>query len=743
MQHDFLKVGCSCLEFSGSCIYFEKIYPPSFFISCAIFTTMEVKEEMLALAEKLKIYQDTYYKEGKSLVSDSEYDRLTDRLIALEKEFPDYAAPDSPTKRVGSDLTNDFPEIQHTIPVLSLDKAYSEESVLDFFTRTIDKTGGELSFAAEEKIDGISMVLYYEDGILVRAVTRGNGSVGNDVTPNIVTIPSIPLSLPEPLDIAVRGEVYLPKKEFEKVNATLPEDERAANPRNLAAGTVRRQKSQEAARIPLDMYCYEGFWGDEDSTPKDHLHIMKKLSDLGFRINPDFAFFSRTKEEAERKLKEAGLEGAPYGFGDLKEYISQMTEKRPGLDHEIDGLVFKINELGVRNNLGYTEHHPRWAIAYKFESPQAESVLLGITIQVGRTGRITPVAEIAPTSLGGSTIRRATLHNQEYIDSLELAIGDKVSITKRGDVIPAVEEVVEKNESGNTTYHIPSTCPCCGTELVHKGVHLFCPNYNCPDQAKGRISFFSSRDQMDIDSLGPKTVELLWKNKLLSRVEDIYTLDYSEILERKIPGIGEKTVEALKKAVIQSKERPYRTVLASLGIPDCGAKTAQLLSEGGFDSLEKLRLASERGDTSVFLSIKGMGEETAKTLIEAFKDPNLLQTIQAFTSLGLHVSEDMDKKEEGEEPQIFQGEVWCVTGSFENFNPRSKALKEIEKRGGRTVSSVTGKTTHLLAGKGGGSKRAEAEKLGVKIISEDEFLLLLDIKTGEKKEEEAIEGFLF
>ena len=444
---------------------------------------MDVKEEMIALAEKLKIYQDTYYKEGKSLVSDSEYDRLTDRLIALEKEFPDYAAPDSPTKRVGSDLTNDFPEVQHTIPVLSLDKAYSDESVLDFFSRSIEKKGGELSFAAEEKIDGISMVLYYEDGILVRAVTRGNGSVGNDVTPNIVTIPSIPLSLPEPLDIAVRGEVYLPKKEFEKVNATLPEDEKAANPRNLAAGTVRRQKSQEAARIPLDMYCYEGFWGDESATPKDHLHIMKKLSDLGFRINPDFAFFSRTKEEAEERLKEAGLEGDGYGFSDIKEYISRMTQKRPGLDHEIDGLVFKINELDVRQEFGYTEHHPRWAIAYKFESPQAETVLEGITIQVGRTGRITPVAETEPVSLGGSTIKRATLHNQEYIDSLELAIGDRVSITKRGDVIPAVEEVVEKNEVGNTTYKIPLFCPCCGTPLVHKGVHLFCPNYDCPDQA--------------------------------------------------------------------------------------------------------------------------------------------------------------------------------------------------------------------------------------------------------------------
>ena len=243
--------------------------------------------------------------------------------------------------------------------------------------------------------------------------------------------------------------------------------------------------------------------------------------------------------------------------------------------------------------------------------------------------------------------------------------------------------------------------------------------------------------------MGPKTVELLWNNKLLKRVEDIYTLDYSKALEMKIPGIGEKTVDALKKSVEESKNRPYATVLSSLGIPDCGTKTARLLSEGGFDSLEKLRLAAEKGDTAPFLAIKGMGEETAKTLIEAFRDPNLLSTINALTAIGLHVSEEMDKKEEEDKPQIFTGEVWCVTGSFENFNPRSKALKEIEMRGGRTVSSVTSKTTHLLAGKGGGSKRADAEKLGVKIITEDEFLLLLGVKLGEKQSDGPQDGFLF
>ncbi|MBQ0070276.1 MAG: NAD-dependent DNA ligase LigA [Spirochaetales bacterium] len=700
---------------------------------------MEVREEIAELVEKLKVYQDTYYKEGVSLVSDAEYDRLTDRLIALEKENPEYVLPDSPTRRVGSDLTNDFPEVEHSIPVLSLDKAYSKDEVLSFFSKSVDKTGGALSFTAEEKIDGISMVLYYEDGVLVRAVTRGNGIVGNDVTPNIVTIHSIPLSLPEPLDLVVRGEVYLPKAEFLRVNETLPEGEKAANPRNLAAGTVRRQKSQEAARIPLDMYCYEGFWADSEQTPKDHLHILSKLKSLGFRINPDFGFVDATKESARKKLEEAGLEGMPFGFSDLQEYITLMTERRPGLDHEIDGLVFKINELGVREEFGYTEHHPRWAIAYKFESPQAQAVLEGVTCQVGRTGRITPVAEITPTLLNGSTIRRATLHNQEYIDELELAVGDTVSITKRGDVIPAVEEVVEKNGVGNTTYVLPSVCPCCGGKLEKKGAHLFCTNYNCPDQAKGRISFFASRDQMDIETLGPKTVDILFEANILKRVEDIYRVDYD--FAKGLPGLGEKSIELLKSGVKESIGRPYRTVLASLGIPEIGKKSADILASGGFDSIEKLRLAAEANDVASFVAIKGLGEETARNLIAAFQDPELMKTVFALGEAGLHLSEDMDKTDEVSYDAVFAGQVWCATGSFENYNPRSKALAEIEKRGGRTVSSVTSKTTHLLAGRGGGGKRADALKYGVTIVSEEEFLALLGQDVPKKEEPE--QGMLF
>ena len=691
---------------------------------------MSIKEDIDKLTSELRVYQDKYYKEGISLVSDSEYDRLSDKLAALEKEHPEFMHPDSPTLRVGSDLTNDFPEVRHTIPVLSLDKAYSDASVLDFFSKSIDKEGGMLSFAAEEKIDGISMVLYYEGGILVRAVTRGNGEIGNDVTSNIMTIHTVPLKLTEPVDIAVRGEVFIRKADFERFNAAEPdESKRAANPRNLTAGAVRRQKSSEARLVPMDIFCYEGFWQDKDNTPTDHISILSTLKHLGFQINPHLSFFAETKEEASRKLQAAGLEGDAYSFAEIDSYIKKKTAERGDLPYEIDGLVFKINELDVRERFGYTEHHPRWAIAYKFESPQAEAKLLGITVQVGRTGRITPVAEITPTKLGGSTIRRATLHNQEYIDELELAIGDTVSISKRGDVIPAVEAVIDKNEEGNTTFRLPLSCPCCGTGIVQVGGLQYCPDYHCPDQVKGRISYFASSDQMDIDSLGPKTVAIFYDAGLLHSIEDIYTADFSSAVG--LPGVGEKTIQALQKGIEESRNRPFSIVLSSLGIAEIGKKGAEMLISGGFDSIDKLIAASDNGDAEQLTAIAGIGDTTAENIINAFKSPDLRKTISVLRDAGLHLDASLDKEEKHSD-QIFSGEVWCITGSFKAFNPRSKALKEIEKRGGRTVSSVTSKTTHLLAGEGGGSKRADAERLGVKIVSEDEFLSMI----GESKEKD-------
>ena len=691
---------------------------------------MDIKARMQELTNELLRYQEAYYVEGKSLVSDLEYDGLFDELSKLEKEHPEYASSSSPTQRVGSDLTSDFPEVKHTIPVLSLDKAYSVEEVLSFMGKCEEKGKEKLSFVEEEKIDGISMVLYYEDGILVRGVTRGNGSVGNDVTANIKTINQIPLRLKEKVNLVVRGEVYLAKADFLKFKDL----DGAANPRNLAAGSVRRQKSSETAQIPLQIFIYEGFWEDESKTPQDHISILAKLKELGFRINPHLALFSSSKEKSENMLKVAGLEGKAYSFDSLGSYIKDVTQKRQDLEYEIDGMVTKINELDVRKELGYTQHHPRWAIAYKFESPQAETIINGITMQVGRTGRITPVAELNPVALGGSTVKRATLHNQEYIDELEIAIGDKVSVVKRGDVIPAVEEVLEKNEEGNTTFKIPHICPCCNTPLEEKGAHLFCPNPECPDQVLGRIAFFASRECMDMESFGPKSVEVLIKHGFIKDIPDLYTFNYDKILDENIKGLGEKTVNQFKVAVKESKKKPFRVVLTSLGLPEVGKKGAEILIKGGFDSIDKLIQASLNKDIEAFTKIPQIGEQTATLIINALNDKVLLERIEKLKSAGLQFEEN---HEENSLEQIFAGQVWCVTGSFEHYNPRSLALAEIEKRGGRTTSSVTSKTTHLLLGKGGGSKRATAESLGVKLVDEGEFLKM--IGEGEVKTESAPE----
>lgn len=688
---------------------------------------MDIRKEMERLVSQLTEYQKAYYVDANPLVSDMEYDRLYDELLALEKEHPDMVLPDSPTHRVGSDLSNDFPEFRHTIPVLSLDKAYSRDEVIAFMDKTIIRQQKDLSFVAEEKIDGISMVLYYEKGVLVRGVTRGNGEVGNDVTENIRTIASVPLRLSEPVDIAVRGEVFISKKAFQEVNSHLDEEKKAANARNLAAGTVRRQRSVEAAAVPLDIFCYEGFWSEGKESPESHLEILSFLKKLGFKINPHLACFSESEEKSREMLKEAGLEGRAYSFSQMQDYIDFKTAERKGLEYEIDGLVFKVNEIRVREELGYTEHHPRWAIAYKFESPQAVSRLIGITVQVGRTGRITPVAELEPVALGGSTIRRATLHNQEYIDSLELAIGDTVSIVKRGDVIPQVEDVIEKNEEGNTVYHIDPHCPCCKTRLEKEGAHLFCPNPLCPEQEIGNLSFFSSRSQMDIETLGPKTIRIFYDAGLLRKVEDIYTADYASMVGSK--GIGEKTVEAIIRSVEESKRQPFKIVLSSLGISEIGKKSAEILISGGFDSIDKL----ENARLEDLVAIEGIGEKTATIIIESFKNQRLLDTIEALKKAGVHMSSAEDVSDEAPLEKTLEGTVWCVTGSFEHFNPRSKAMEEVEKRGGRTVSSVTGKTTHLLAGKNGGSKLAEAERLGVKIVSEEEFLRMIG-DGGEKND---------
>ena len=677
-------------------------------------------------------YQRAYYIDGRPLVSDLEYDRLFDELSRIEAEHPETRTPDSPTQRVGSDLSSDFPEVEHTIPVLSLDKAYSDTEILSWITKTTKNTGENLSFVLEEKLDGFSIVLYYEKGLLARAVTRGNGFIGNDVTANVKTIYSVPLRLTEDIDIAVRGEVFLKKAEFERINATLSEP--YANPRNLAAGTIRRNKSSETAQVPLSIYVYEGFWADGGQIT-DHIQILSKLRSLGLPVDPHLSYFCKTEEEAQKRLQEASLEGRAGSFDDIPQAIADYTLARRDLPYEIDGLVVKVNELSTREELGYTEHHPRWAIAYKFEAPQAQTQVLDIDVQVGRTGRITPMARIRETLLSGSTIRNITLHNQDYVDELELAIGDTVAISKRGDVIPAVENVIEKNDTGNTTWQMPEKCPVCGTQIIKRGAHHFCPNYDCAAQAKGRLSFFCAKGQMDMEGLGPRTIEILYDNGFVRSIGELYTFDFNRL--RGLEGFGGtegKKIEGIRNSILQSRKTPFRNVLVSLGIPEFGKKAVDLVCDAGFDSMSKLLEIADRNDEQSLSTIKGIGPITANLIIDGLNSPATRKLIAELREAGLQMKDE--KKDNSDLEQIFLGQSWCVTGTFENFNPRSKAMDEIKKRGGTEVSGVSKKTSCLLAGSGAGSKLDKAREFGVRIVTEQEFMKMIGSSNEEKAAEE-------
>jgi DNA ligase (NAD+) len=677
-------------------------------------TREEARRRSEELSEKLRRYQYEYYVTNRPTVSDAEYDLAFDRLVSLENDFPDLRRPDSPTQRVGSDLTAQLPEVRHTIPVLSLDKAYNASDLGTWIEKCGRNAGRELSYIVEEKIDGASIVLYYTEGLLARAVTRGNGEVGNDVTGNVRTIGAVPLRLARPLTVAVRGEIFLPRSLFAEINSR--QETPYANPRNLAAGTLRRVKSREAAAVPLDIFIYEGYFA---APLRTHLETLAELAELGFKLNPRSAFFA-PRGAAPPVPGGARQTGT---LDDIPAYLEQAAEQRSSLDYDIDGLVVKVNELEARELLGFTGHHPRWALAYKFEAPEAETRVKNIEVQVGRTGRITPVARVEPVPLSGSTIANATLHNQDTIDLLELAVGDTVSISKRGDVIPAVERVVEKNEAGHSTWKMPGDCPSCGTELVRQGAHQFCPNPGCPAQVRGKILFFAGRNQMDIENLGPETLDLLISKELVKNIVDIYTFDPDALAG--LPGFGPRKIELIKAGIAKSKAKPYRIVLQALGIPELGPRAAELLIAAGFRDIDSLMQAAREGDAERFTAIHGIGAKIAAILIQAFTDPEIIAVITGLRAAGLRLQ--AEPEESAPLPtRGFAGQSWCITGSFERFKPRERAGDEIKKRGGRVVSAVTSATTHLLCGSGAGSKLQKARTLGVRIVGEEEFLQLLE-----------------
>jgi DNA ligase (NAD+) len=673
----------------------------------------DIEKEIIEIRKKIADADRAYYVESRPIMTDIEFDKLFDRLKKLEEAYPQFKDANSPTSRVGSDIDNELPEMRHTIPVLSLDKCYSSAEAVDWLNKLKGKVNTGIELIVEPKIDGASVVLYYENGKLAHALTRGNGSVGNDITENIKTIRSVPLEISYKEKIAVRGEVYIKKDDFRIFNDKYA-DGQYSNPRNLASGSIRRQKSKEAALFPLSIFLYEGF--PEKNSPASHLENLIFLKGLGFPLNDHIGFFS----DNAGVMKNLPFKNAVGGnLSDIESYIKGFKDIRKGLPYEIDGLVVKINDLKTREELGFTQHHPRWAVAYKFDAPLAQTKVTSIVVQIGRAGRATPVANLEPVELSGSVIARATLHNQDYIDSIEVNEGDTVSISKRGDVIPAVEEVVEKGPNPSP-FRIPQSCPACGKNLERDGAHLFCMNEDCPRRLLGTLQFFVSRGQMDIETLGDKTLEFLFEKGLVKLVPDIYEADYDRLLE--FEGFKEKKVNNIKTSVEDSKGRDFITVLSSLGLKDIGNKVSELLVKK-YGTIDAIIEAAGKRNIEDLTSIDGIGESIANSVIEHFTSARVLDMIARLKKSGLKFVYENDDFAGAN--QFLKGTKWVITGSFVNFKPRDLAGDLIKKFGGDLGDSVSSKTTFLLCGSDAGGKLEKARSLGVKIVDEESFLKMM------------------
>ncbi|WP_061246813.1 NAD-dependent DNA ligase LigA [Leptospira noguchii] len=655
----------------------------------------EAKGLIVKLSDKIRHHQYLYYVKNDPKISDFDFDQLFRQLQDLEEKFPQFKDSASPTLVVGSDLDKDFEKFQHKLPVLSLINTYNDNELLEW----VNKTGPEELYSVEWKIDGASIVLYYENGILKNGVTRGSGGIGDDVTDNIRTIRNIPLRLPEPITVYLRGEVFMTFKDFEEFNAL--SSGKYANPRNLSAGSIKQKNSSDTAKRPLRIFTYDATFPSLEKKFKTHQEIFSKLEKLTFPIPPNTIFVTGSK---------------------IAKIIQKFKKQKDSLGFPTDGLVIKLNDISKRDALGYTSHSPRWARAYKFDAIMKESKIVDITYAVGRTGKITPRAEIEPVNLAGTTVTFATLHNQDYIDELGVGIGAIVRVAKRGEIIPAVEEVITP---GKDVFKIPDRCPSCNTQTIKKEslVDLFCPNPDCPDRVKNGIIFYCQRKQMDIEGLGDKQIEFLYDHDYIKSIADLYDLkDQKEKLMEE-EGFGEKSVNIILKGIEQSKQKDFRFLLPSLGLSELGHKVTELLIEHGIDSMnEILSIAKDQKKIESLLEIPGIGPSTIQAFQENFSDQRVLKLIERLKKADLKMKADPVKVAD---QQPFVGQSWCVTGSFENFQPRDKAMDLIVYYGGRKVSAVSSKTTHLLAGPGAGSKLEKANELGITVYDEKQFLDLL------------------
>lgn len=662
-------------------------------------TNQASSKRIESLRKQIDYHNNLYYKENRQEITDQEFDSLFNELKLLESQNPKLRSKTSPTEKIGSDLANDFKKIKHTLPVLSLENTYNAQELMEW----ANKIGLDQEFSVEWKIDGASILLYYTDGNLETCATRGTGGEGDDVTANVKTISSIPLALKKNLSLSVRGEVFMYFSDFEEFNESY--GGKFANPRNLAAGSLKHKFSSEVAKRPLSIFVYDALLSKGREGIKTHSEILTKLKSEGFPLAPDSKIVTGK---------------------DLEKTIEFFRKKKDQMEFPIDGLVIKLNSLELRESLGETSHSPRWARAFKFESLMKETVIEDITVATGRTGKITPRARIQPINISGSTVTFATLHNQDYIDELGAGIGAKVLVSKRGEIIPAVEKVIKAPPTSNGIFKLPNKCPSCKTLLqkISDSVDLFCTNQDCPERVKHGIEFFCSKKQMNIEGLGEKQIELFYSKGWLESLPDIYDLPSKAEEIKKLEGFGEKSITLLVSGIEKSKEKDFKFLLPSLGLNEVGHKVTEVLIENGYDSWEKLtNLVSGKDPEKELEQIHGIGPRTIESLVTQLRDKKILNMVSKLKKHGLNLAAKQKVKRD---KQPFKDQIWCVTGSFEKFQPREKALEIITEYGGKKVSSVSSKITHLLYGPGAGSKLQKAEELGKETIDEATFLRILD-----------------
>ncbi len=654
-----------------------------------------MKERMEELIEIINEADYNYHTLDNPTITDQEYDKYLRELFEIEEAHPDWVREDSPTQHAGGKIIEGFNKVTHKIPMMSLSDVFSESEVIAFDER-IKKEGITPEYMCELKIDGLSVSLLYEDGKLVRAATRGDGTTGEDITHNAKTIKVIPLKLKEKVNIEVRGEIFMNKETLVKLNEERKKHNQPLlqNCRNAAAGSIRQLDSKVAASRKLDNFIYH-LPNPLDYNLHTHAEAIDYMTRLGFKTNPN-----------NRLVK---------NISEVIEYIEEKAKQRPTLPYDIDGIVIKVNSIEQQQKLGYTAKYPKWATAYKFPAEEVLTKLTDIIFTVGRTGQITPNAVLEPVIVAGSTISRATLHNEDYVKEKDLKIGDIVSIRKAGDVIPEVVEVKKERRTGKEKdFEMITTCPMCNTNLVKKEgqVDYYCPNKKCPARSIESLIHFASRDAMNIDGLGDRIMEDFYNFHFIGTIADIYSLKNHEQDLTRLEGYGDKSVTNLLNAIEDSKKNSLERLLFGLGIPHVGAKTAKILAKR-YKELDSLMAASEEELTT----IPDIGGIIAKSVVEYFNDNHHRSIVEELKEIGLNTKYLGQEVEENSE---FNGKTFVLTGSLQLFT-REEAEEKIEQLGGKASSSVSKKTSAVIVGTNPGSKYEKAKELGIPIWTEEEF----------------------